>query len=136
MKWVSCWSSSIGSFVAIPGAVDADLAAVGVDLDVDVLFVGDAPVGGGDRLLDGADELLARDLLLGVELKEGADEIPTHVVRPPLRFHRVVPFRRKKYVGVTHVRGGRFCSPEYTRERRIAPTRRPTQAEVATAPAP
>ncbi len=67
------------------GAVDPDAAAVGVDLDVDVLFVGDAPVGGGNRILDRPDELLARDLLLGVELEQCADEIPTHRAAPPLR---------------------------------------------------
>ena len=60
------------------GAVDADLAGLGVDADVDVLVTGDAPVGGLDAVLDGADELFAGDLLLGVQLQEGADEVSTH----------------------------------------------------------
>ena len=59
-------------------AEDADLAGLGVDPDVDVLVSGDPPVGRLDAVLDGPDELLARDLLLGVELEEGTDEVSTH----------------------------------------------------------
>ena len=60
------------------GAVDPDLAGLGVDPDVDVLVAGDAAIGGLDAVLDGADQLLAGDLLLGVELEEGTDEVSTH----------------------------------------------------------
>jgi hypothetical protein len=45
---------------------------------VDVLVTRDAPVCGLDRLFDGPDQLIARDLLFGVELKEGTDEVSTH----------------------------------------------------------
>ena len=61
-------------------AEHADLARLGVDPDVDVLVTGDAPIGGLDAVLDGSDELLPRDLLLGVELEEGTDEVSTHDV--------------------------------------------------------
>ena len=59
-------------------AEDADLAGLGVDPDVDVLVTSDTPIGGLDAVLDGSDELLSRDLLLGVELEEGTDEVSTH----------------------------------------------------------
>jgi hypothetical protein len=59
-------------------AKDADLAGLGVDPDVDVLVTGDASICGLDAVLDGPDELLARDLLFGVELEEGTDEVSTH----------------------------------------------------------
>ena len=94
------------------GAVDPDRAGVRIDVDMDVLFIGDAPVGGRDRLFDGADKLLARDLLLGVQLEQGADEIPTHVVVASSPDTTVSP--PKKNVGVTHVPGGHLCSAEYT----------------------
>ena len=58
--------------------IDADLAGLGVDPDVDVLVAGDAPVGRLDAVLDRPDELLAGDLLLGIELEEGTDEVSTH----------------------------------------------------------
>ena len=60
------------------GPEDADLAGLRVDPDVDVLVAPDAAVGRLDRLLHRPDQLLARDLLLGVQLEEGADEIATH----------------------------------------------------------
>jgi hypothetical protein len=60
------------------GAEHPDLAGLGVDPDVDVLIPGDAPVGGLDAILHRVDQLLPRDLLLGIELKEGTDEIATH----------------------------------------------------------
>ena len=82
-------------------AEDADLAGLGVDPDVDVLVAGDAPVGRLDAVLDGADQLLAGDLLLGVELEEGTDEVSTH---DGLRSLCRYSWRRsKKNVGVTHV---------------------------------
>ena len=59
-------------------AEDADLAGLGIDPDVDVLVTGDAPVRRLDAVLDGSDQLLARDLLLGIELEEGTDEVSTH----------------------------------------------------------
>ena len=60
------------------GPEHADLAGLGVDPDVDVLVAGDAPIGGLDAVLDRVDQLLSGDLLLGVELEEGTDEIATH----------------------------------------------------------
>ncbi len=82
-----------------PRPVDADPAGVAIDLDVDVLFVGNAAIGGGDRLLHRPDQLLSGDLLLGIELEEGTDEISTHGrFRPPCRISAA-----KKNVGVTHV---------------------------------
>ena len=61
-----------------PGAEDADLAGLGIDPDVDVLVAGDPAVGGLDAVLHRMDQLLSRNLLLGVELEEGTDEIATH----------------------------------------------------------
>ena len=63
-------------------AVDADLAGSGLDADEDVLLAGDAPVGGLDPLLDGADQRLLGDLLLGIELEERTDEVATHHAPP------------------------------------------------------
>jgi hypothetical protein len=60
------------------GAEDADLAGLRVDADMDVLVAGDPTIGGLDAVLDSPDQLLARDLLLGVELQEGTDEVTTH----------------------------------------------------------
>ena len=57
---------------------DPDLAGLGVDPDVDVLVARDTAVGGLDAVLDRVDQLLSGDLLLGVELEEGTDEIATH----------------------------------------------------------
>ena len=92
-----------------PGAEDAHLAGFGVDADVDVLVAGRAAVGRLDRLLDGPDELLARDALLSVQLQEGADEISTHLAPPVLsaRPGRPATARSTKDVGVTHVTSGR-----------------------------
>ena len=97
-------------------AEDADLAGLGIDPDVDVLVTGDAPVGGLDAVLDGSDQLLARDLLFGVELEEGTDEVSTH---DDLRSLCDVHGRRsKRNVGVTHVAERPFsCREVYTRER-------------------
>src|SRR3712207_8413551 len=52
---------------ALPISEDADPARLGVDPDVDVLLAGDSPVGRLDAVLDGPDELLPGDLLLGVQ---------------------------------------------------------------------
>ena len=63
-------------------AEDAHLARLGVDADVDVLVARRPAVRRLDRLLDGPDQLLARDALLSVELQEGADEISAHFAPP------------------------------------------------------
>ena len=100
VKWVSCWSSST-SDDREPGPIDADRpcrhrSGRGCPLR------SRPPVGGRDGLLDRANELLAGDLLLGVELEQGADEISTHVA--PSSSPSVWPGRPpKKNVGVTHV---------------------------------
>ena len=49
-------------------AKDADLAGLGIDPNMDILVTGDPPIRRLDAVLDGSDQLLARDLLLGVEL--------------------------------------------------------------------
>ena len=98
---ISVNSSSI-SVDDAAGAEDADLAGLGVDPDVDVLVAGDAPVGGLDAVLDRPDELLAGDLLLGVELEEGTDEVSTHDGLRSLSM-RSRERRSKRNVGVTHV---------------------------------
>src|SRR6185503_8524532 len=71
-----------------PGAEYADLAGVPVDPDVDVLVAGDAAIGGLDAVLHRVDQLLARDLLLGVELEERTDEIATHAASSLLLMFR------------------------------------------------
>ena len=60
------------------GAIDADATGFGVDLDVDVLVAGDAAIRRLDAVFDGPDQLLTGDLLLRVELEEGAHEVSTH----------------------------------------------------------
>ena len=93
-------------------AEDADLAGLGVDPDVDVLVAGDAPVGGLDAVLDGSDQLLARDLLLGVELEEGTDEVSTHDgLRSLCRCHGGA---QKETWGSPTSRSGRSVAPKYT----------------------
>ena len=59
------------------------------------------------------DQLLARNLLLGVELEEGTDEIATHGASSLLlKF----PWPPKRNVGVTHVTERPFsCGRVYTR---------------------
>ena len=60
-------------------AIDADLAAVGVDLDHHVFrSVRIAPIGRFDCLLERLDQDLFGDALLCVQLKEGADEVSIH----------------------------------------------------------
>ena len=49
-------------------AEDADLAGLGIDPHMDVLVTGHPPIRRLDAVLDGSDQLLTRDLLLGVEL--------------------------------------------------------------------
>ena len=63
-------------------AVDVDPAAVRLDADEDVLLAGDAAVGGLDAFLERADERLAGNLLLCVELEQRTDEVTTHPVPP------------------------------------------------------
>ena len=60
------------------GAVDADAAGLGIDLHMDVLVPSHATIRGLDPVLHRPDELFARDLLLRVQLKEGAHEVSTH----------------------------------------------------------
>ena len=61
-------------------AVDADLAALRVDVDDHVLRgIRVAPIGGLDRLLQRLDEDLLRHALLGVQLEQGSDEVSIHV---------------------------------------------------------
>jgi hypothetical protein len=43
-----------------------------------VIVAGDPAIGGLDAVLDRVDQLLTGDLLLGVQLEEGTDEIATH----------------------------------------------------------
>ena len=86
------------------GAVGADLAGVGVDLDVDVLDPVRPAPGGLDRLFDGPDQLLFGDLLLGVELQEGADEIATHACAS--RLHRSYRAAHKETWGSPTSGGG------------------------------
>jgi hypothetical protein len=57
------------------GPEDADLAGLAVDPDADVLVAGLAPIGRLDRVLDGVDELVPGDLLLGIELEQRSDEV-------------------------------------------------------------
>ena len=59
-------------------AKDPDLPGLGVDPNVDVLIAGDPAIGRLDAVLHRTDELLTGDLLLRVELKEGAHEVSTH----------------------------------------------------------
>ena len=97
-------------------AEDADLARLGIDPDVDVLVTGHPSVGRLDAVLDGSDELLTGDLLLGIELEEGTDEVSTHDdLRSLCKCRRR---RSKRNVGVTHVTERPFSWLEvYTRER-------------------
>ena len=83
--------------------VDADLAGLGIDPDMDVLVAGDAPIGRLDAVLDGPDELFAGDLLLGVELEEGTDEVSTHDGLRSLWVFVMGTAAQKQDVGVTHV---------------------------------
>ena len=65
-----------------PGPERPDLPGLAVDPDLDVLVALGPPVGRLDGILDGPDELLARDLLLRVELQQGGDEVTIHVAPP------------------------------------------------------
>ncbi len=77
------------------GAEHPDLARLGVDPDVDVLVAGNPSVGRLDAVLDRVDQLLAGDLLLRVQLKEGTDEVSTHDA-PPTRWFRIGPTIKKR----------------------------------------
>jgi len=93
---------------------DPDPAGLGIDPDMDVLVARDPSIGGLDAVLDGSDELLTRDLLLGVELEEGTDEVSTH---DGLRSVFVMFCRNRRSirnVGVTHVPRRPFGSANYT----------------------
>ncbi len=99
------------------GAKDADATGLGVDPDVDVLVTGDAPVRRLDAVLDGSDQLLTGDLLLRVELEEGADEVSTH---DRLLFLRKMPNhgRSEKKTRGSPTSGAAVKLPEvYTRTR-------------------
>ena len=102
-------SGSSTSSTADRGAEDADLAGLGVDPDVDVLVAGDAAIGGLDAVLHRVDQLLSGDLLLGVELEEGTDEIATHDASSLLP---ISGGPTKRNVGVTHVTERPFSSRE------------------------
>ena len=62
----------------VAGAEHADGTALRVDLDVDVLFAGDAAICSLDALLQGTHQDLSGNLLLRVELEERTDEVSTH----------------------------------------------------------
>jgi hypothetical protein len=86
----------------VAGPEDAHPAGLAVDAHMDILVAGRHPtIRGLDGILDGVHELLARHTLLGVELEEGADEVPVHV--PSWMIARFEGSRSRKNVGVTHV---------------------------------
>jgi hypothetical protein len=65
------------------GSVGVEATAVLVYVDVDILISGArAPVGGLNCVGESGDELLAGDVLLGIQLEERANEIAVQV-RPP-----------------------------------------------------
>ena len=87
---------------------------LGVDPDVDVLVAGHAPIRRLDAVLDGPDQLLTRDLLLRVELEEGADEVSTHDRLLCCRMRaRERPVQKKTWGSPTS-RSGRSVGPKYT----------------------
>ena len=92
------------------GAEHADLARLGVDPDMDVLIPGDAPIGGLDAVLDRVDQLLPGDLLLGVQLEEGTDEIATHDASSLLN----ISGGRQKETRGSPARSGRSVATNYT----------------------
>ena len=93
-------------------AKDADLAGLGIDPHMDVLVTGDATVRGLDAVLDGADQLFAGDLLFGVELEEGTDEVSTHDGLRSLHV-QVAPLKKKRGGHPRH-RSGRSVAAKYT----------------------
>jgi len=88
-------------------------ASVGVDPDMDVLVARDTAVRRLDAVLDGSDQLLSGDLLLGVELQERTDEITTHGAL--LRCFRISWGRQKETWGSPTSRSGRSVLRKYTR---------------------
>ena len=97
------------------GPEHTDLAGLGVDPDVDVLVARDASIGRLDAVLDRVDQLLPRDLLLGVELEEGTDEIATHVASS---LHAIVRWADiKKRGGHPRMERPFSCRELYTRTR-------------------
>jgi len=93
-----------------PSAEHADLARLGVDPDMDVLVARDTAVRRLDAVLDGGDQLLSGDLLLGVELQERTDEITTHGAL--LRCFRISWGRQKETWGSPTSRSGRSVRPK------------------------
>ena len=117
------------------GAEDADATGVGVDPDVDVLVAGDAAIRRLDAVLDGPDQLLTGDLLLRVELEEGAHEVSTHD-RLLYCARCQITAGPKKNVGVTHVTERPFsCAEVYTRTAWTGQPRpeRPSSRQAGTA---
>jgi hypothetical protein len=78
----------------VAGPEHANLAGLGVDPDVDVLVAGHPSIGGLDRLFDSPEQLLPGNLLLRVQLQEGAHEIPAHDAPPDGSRSR--PLKRKR----------------------------------------
>jgi hypothetical protein len=94
---------------------------------VDILIARDAPVSRLDRLLDGPNKLLTGDLLLGVQLEEGTDEISTHDAPPQIVIGYGNDHPEKKNVGVTHVTERPFSSARSIHPRGVDPQSRPPE---------
>ena len=94
------------------GSEHPETAGLRVDPDLDVLVARDAAIGGLDAVLHRVDQLLSGDLLLGVELEEGTDEIATHGASS---LHSDHSGPTKRNVGVTHVVERPFSCAKYTR---------------------
>ena len=112
-------------------AIDADATGLGVDPDVDVLVAGDAAIGRLDAVLDGPDQLLTGDLLLRVELEEGAHEVSTH---DRLLFCARMPNHgrsEKKTRGSPTSRSGRSVAGSIHPDAWTAQTERPTSTVAA-----
>ena len=88
-----------------PRPEDADPTTLAVDADLDVLVARDAPIGGLDPVLHRPDQLLPGDLLLCIQLEEGAHEVSTHDRHLHTARCAVSPALTgpKKDAGVTHV---------------------------------
>ena len=88
-----------------PRPEDPDPTTFAVDADLDVLVACNAAVGGLDPVLHRPDQLLPGDLLLRVELEEGANEVSTHDRHLHTARYAVSPALTgpKKDAGVTHV---------------------------------
>ncbi len=106
-------------------AVCAEASAVRVDIDEHVLVAGSCPpVGRLDGLGKGGHQLLARDVLFGIQLQERADEVTVHVAPsfrsasrcPPLG--QTLPLLTKKRGGHPRSEAAKICRREYTPEHR------------------